>query len=80
MKKSALALFALLATGCADLPVQSVAIPDYDSDRGIAWAASRDDYGAARADARFTLEQFTYVSDGITVGALPVAPGRSGTR
>ena len=46
-----------------------VALPDYDSDRGIQWAASRADFDAARADARYEMLQFTYPSDGLTLGA-----------
>jgi dipeptidyl aminopeptidase/acylaminoacyl peptidase len=49
--------------------LQPIAVPAYDSDRGIRWAASREDYDAARADNRYAFEQFTYVSDGLTVGA-----------
>lgn len=71
-----LALLALVAcAGGAPRPaedlanLQSVAFPDYESDRGIGWASSREEYDAARADAHFVLQQFTYVSDGLTVGA-----------
>jgi dipeptidyl aminopeptidase/acylaminoacyl peptidase len=74
-----LALLALLLTACATPNLPSVALPDYDSDRGIGWAASREEYAAARADTRFVLEQFTYQSDGLTVGAYlyrPREPGR----
>jgi dipeptidyl aminopeptidase/acylaminoacyl peptidase len=49
--------------------LRSVALPDYESDRGIGWASSREEYEAARADTRFVLQQFTYASDGLTVGA-----------
>jgi len=49
--------------------LQPATLPDYDSDRGIGWAASREDYAAARADGTLSVEQFTYVSDGLTVGA-----------
>ena len=44
-------------------------LPDYGSDRGIGWASTAEEYAAARADARYVMEQFTYVSDGLTVGA-----------
>jgi len=54
-------------TGLANL--EAIELPDYDSDRGIRWAASREDFDAARADAGLSAEQFTYVSDGLTVGA-----------
>jgi dipeptidyl aminopeptidase/acylaminoacyl peptidase len=46
-----------------------VVLPDYDSDRGITRASSREEYEAARADTRYTMRQFTYPSDGLTVGA-----------
>ena len=74
-----LTLFALLLTACATSNLQPVTTPDYDSERGIGWAASREEYAAARADARFVFEQFTYQSDGLTVGAYVYrskAPGR----
>ena len=70
-----LALLALVA--CADgarladdlANLRSVTLPDYESDRGIGWASSREEYEAARADTHFHFQQFTYVSDGLTVGA-----------
>jgi len=74
LKKLALALTVTVIAACAVPTTQPVAIPDYDSDRGIGWAASRDDFAAARADARFVLEQFTYPSDGLTVGAYLYGP------
>lgn len=49
--------------------LQAVELPDYGSDRGIGWASTAEEYAAARADARYVMEQFTYVSDGLTVGA-----------
>jgi len=67
-----------LLAGCAAVPpppaedlsnLQAVTLPDYDSERGIGWASSREEFAAARADARYVLQQFTYVSDGLTVGA-----------
>jgi dipeptidyl aminopeptidase/acylaminoacyl peptidase len=78
MKSACLGFVAFLLTACAvapDKPLESlrdletVEIPDYDSDRGIGWAASREDYAAARADDRYAFEQFSYDSDGLTVGA-----------
>ncbi|MES1158265.1 MAG: prolyl oligopeptidase family serine peptidase [Terricaulis silvestris] len=54
--------------------VQSVDLPAYDSERGINWTGSREDYDAARADQRFVMEQFTYQSDGLTVGAYLYRP------
>jgi dipeptidyl aminopeptidase/acylaminoacyl peptidase len=74
MTKSALAFIAWAVTGCAVPTSQPVSIPDYDSDRGIGWAASREDYAAARDDPRYVLEQVTYVSDGLTVGAYLYRP------
>jgi dipeptidyl aminopeptidase/acylaminoacyl peptidase len=64
--------------GCASAPEAPVGapagfdempLPAYDSDRSIRWASSREAYEAAAADARFALWQFTYPSDGLTVGA-----------
>ncbi len=69
--------------GCAATPTipaaqapafSPVAVPDYDSERGIQWSSSRADFDAARADARYELMQFTYVSDGLTVGAYLYRP------
>jgi dipeptidyl aminopeptidase/acylaminoacyl peptidase len=54
--------------------VQAVSLPEYGGERGIQWAASREDYAAARADTRFVMEQFTYQSDGLTVGAYLYRP------
>jgi dipeptidyl aminopeptidase/acylaminoacyl peptidase len=73
-------LLAALTIGCATpkalVPapsrlsnLQPVALPDFDSDRGIKHSSSQDAYDAARADQRFEMRQFTYVSDGLTVGA-----------
>jgi len=83
MKSAYLILVALLLAACAAAPerppeslqrLSAVEIPEYDSDRGIGWAASREDYAAARADSRFVFEQFTYESDGLTVGAYLYRP------
>lgn len=58
-----------------------VSLPQFDQERALQWSSSRDDYDASRADARYAFEQFTYQSDGLTVGAylyrpaaLPPAP------
>jgi len=51
------------------LKFTSADLPAYDSERNIGWAASREDYAAALADSRFVMRQFTYESDGLTVGA-----------
>ncbi len=63
-------LAVLLATGFGSLvALQPVAYPDFDSERGIQWSSTRQEYAAACADARFVMEQFAYPSDGLTVGA-----------
>jgi dipeptidyl aminopeptidase/acylaminoacyl peptidase len=77
MRFSPLVLTVLLLCACATPPAQPPALadlkvvdlPDYDSDRGIRHASSREEYQAARADTRFAMRQFTYQSDGLTVGA-----------
>ena len=83
MKNACMTLVAFLLAACAAAPervadtlrgLEVVDIPDYDSDRGIGWAASREDYAAARADGRYLLEQFSYDSDGLTVGAYLYRP------
>jgi dipeptidyl aminopeptidase/acylaminoacyl peptidase len=40
----------------------------------LQWSSSREEYDAARADERYVLEQFTYESDGLTVGAYLYRP------
>ena len=70
-------LAACLIAACASAPqapmaapaFEELSLPAYDSDRGIRWASSRTEYDAAGADARFAMRQFTYPSDGLTVGA-----------
>lgn len=83
MKTAALTFVAFLLAACAAAPerppdspleFKPVEVPDYDSDRGIGWAASRDDYAAARADGRSVFEQFSYDSGGLTVGAYLYRP------
>jgi dipeptidyl aminopeptidase/acylaminoacyl peptidase len=74
-----LASFTLfLLAACAGAPpsrdaslagLQPVTVPAYDSDRGIGWASTREEFDAARADSRYVFETFTYPSDGLTVGA-----------
>jgi len=83
-------LTALALTACAIPPaartrsppadLTPVALPDYDSERGIQWAATREDYAAARADERYAMEQFTYRSDDLTVGAYVYHPRKSAVR
>lgn len=51
-----------------------VTVPSFDSDPGIRWSSSREEYEAAHADERYVFEQFTYRSDGITVGAYLYRP------
>jgi dipeptidyl aminopeptidase/acylaminoacyl peptidase len=55
----------------------AVTLPDYDSERGIGWASSREDFEAARADRRYEMSQFTYLSDGLTVGAYLYRPRKT---
>jgi len=89
MKTAFLGLVAFLLAACAATPdkprdslrdLKAVEIPDYDSERGIGWAASREDYAAARADDRYVFEQFTYDSNGLTVGAYLYRPRNSGVK
>jgi len=58
----------------AMLNLQPVELPEYGSDRGIGWASTQAQYEAARADKRYQLRQFTYQSDGLTVGAYLYGP------
>jgi len=76
--KNLLVLVLGLFAGCASVTgppaqplagLQSVVLPDYGSERNIGWAASAEDYAAAIADTRYVMQQFTYLSDGLTVGA-----------
>src|SRR5690242_14119144 len=61
------------------LEFTSVELPAYESERNIGWAASRDEYAAALADTRYAMRQFTYQSDGLTVGAYLYGPRETGT-
>jgi dipeptidyl aminopeptidase/acylaminoacyl peptidase len=80
--KTAFFGLAFLLASCVTAPdapeslrdLNTVEIPDYDSERGIAWAASREEYAAARADDRYVFEQFSYDSDGSAVGAYLYRP------
>jgi dipeptidyl aminopeptidase/acylaminoacyl peptidase len=83
MRVLLIALTLGVMTGCATVPetpvaaattFEAVALPAYDSERGIGWAASRADFDAARADSRFEMLQFTYPSDALTVGAYLYRP------
>jgi dipeptidyl aminopeptidase/acylaminoacyl peptidase len=49
--------------------MQPVTVPSFDAEPGIQWSSSREEYEAARADGRYAFEQFTYESNGLTVGA-----------
>lgn len=60
--------------------LQTVSLPEYASDRGIQWTASAPEYAAACADPRFVMQQFTYASDGLTVGAYLYRPRRTSIR
>lgn len=63
--------------------LERVALPEYDDEYFIQFTASPEVYAAARADDRYVMEQFTYDSDGLTVGAYlyrPAAPVTSGSR
>lgn len=53
---------------------EAVTPPPYDDDRGARHESSREEYDAARADTRFVMEQFTYPSDDLTVGAYLYRP------
>ena len=56
------------------LAVSPVPLPDYANDRTIGRSASADEYVSAANDREFAMEQFTYVSDGLTVGAYLYRP------
>lgn len=58
--------------------VRPVTVPAFDSDRAIRWSSTREEYDAARADAAYVFEQFTYTSDGLTVGAYLYRPRQQG--
>ncbi|HYE86340.1 MAG TPA: prolyl oligopeptidase family serine peptidase [Vicinamibacterales bacterium] len=58
--------------------VQPVALPTFDGESGLQWSSSRQEYDEARADDRYVFEQFTYQSDGLTVGAYLYRPRTRG--
>jgi dipeptidyl aminopeptidase/acylaminoacyl peptidase len=62
--------------GSAD--VRPVTVPAFDAERGIQSSSSREEYDAARADEGYAFEQFTYESDGLTVGAYLYRPRKRG--
>jgi dipeptidyl aminopeptidase/acylaminoacyl peptidase len=66
-------LAAVFAFG-ASLDERAIAIPEYAAVPKIERYASREEYEAARADARFRLTRVTYDSDGLSVFAYVYAP------
>jgi dipeptidyl aminopeptidase/acylaminoacyl peptidase len=54
--------------------VRPVTVPAFDAEPGLQWSSSREEYDAARADERYAFEQFTYESEGLTVGAYLYRP------
>src|SRR5262245_5413246 len=54
--------------------VRPVKVPSFESERGHRWSSTREEYEAALADADYVFEQFTYTSDGLTVGAYLYRP------
>jgi len=88
MKNLVIVLGLGMLAGCASVArppaaepgnLQSVALPDYDKDRDTRHASSKEEYEAARADTRFAMRQFTYDSDGTTVGAYLYCATASGS-
>jgi len=60
--------------------VRPVTVPAFESERGLRWSSTREEYEAARADADYVFEQFSYTSDGLSVGAYLYRPKeRSGS-
>jgi dipeptidyl aminopeptidase/acylaminoacyl peptidase len=56
-----------------------VSLPTFSSDPSLRWSSTPEEYAAALADGRFRMEEFSYSSDGLTVGAYlyhPVEPGQ----
>jgi dipeptidyl aminopeptidase/acylaminoacyl peptidase len=75
--------FALTACAVAALSLwqeQPVTVPAFDAEQGLRWSSSREEYDAAKADVDYAFEQFTYESDGLTVGAYLYRPRQSGGR
>ena len=58
--------------------VRPVTVPSFESERGHRWSSTREEDETARADAAFAFEQFTYTSDGLTVGAYLYRPRQRG--
>jgi dipeptidyl aminopeptidase/acylaminoacyl peptidase len=60
--------------------VQPVSVPAFDAEPGLRWSSSREEYESARDDLAHVFEQFTYTSDGLTVGAYLYRPRDRGSR
>jgi dipeptidyl aminopeptidase/acylaminoacyl peptidase len=60
--------------------LRPVTVPAFDAEPGLRWSSSREEYDAARADERYAFEQFTYESDGLTVGAYLYRPRNRSAR
>jgi dipeptidyl aminopeptidase/acylaminoacyl peptidase len=69
LAQMAAAAWLLQPLSTSPIELRPVTVPAFDSDPGIRWSSSREEYEAARADERYVFEQFTYWSDGISVGA-----------
>jgi hypothetical protein len=54
--------------------LRPVTVAAFDAEPGLRWSSSREEYDAARADERYAFEQFTYESEGLTVGAYLYRP------
>jgi dipeptidyl aminopeptidase/acylaminoacyl peptidase len=54
--------------------LRPVTVPAFDAEPGLRWGSSREEYDAARADEGYAFEQFTYESEGLTVGAYLYRP------
>jgi dipeptidyl aminopeptidase/acylaminoacyl peptidase len=54
--------------------LRPVTVSAFDAEPGLQWSSSREEYDAARADDRYAFEQFTYESEGLTVGAYLYRP------
>ena len=81
---TAIWLFQQLLAGAVQstrpIDARPVTVPDFDAERGIQWSSTREEYETARADGRYVFEQFTYASDGLTVGAYLYRPRNRGDR
>jgi dipeptidyl aminopeptidase/acylaminoacyl peptidase len=73
------ALWLLQPTPTSLMDVRPVTVPAFDADLGMRWSSSREEYETARADEHYAFEQFSYRSEGITVGAYLYRPRTPGT-